>query len=205
VPTITIPIEDFVFVICALIGGGLLLITVVLDDIFGSLLDAVGFDVDFGGVSLVPLLLGFVSMFGVGGLFATQVLDVHGGPAAIIGTISGAGGFTLVYAMFSFLRRSEGDRPFQIAELVGHTASVAVGIPAGRQGSIYVKAEGQTHEFTATAAEDIASGTPVTITAVAGNALIVAPLDPAATVAAPPSTARPPTDGPTDQGGSSGV
>ena len=30
---IDIPVEDFIFVVCALVGGGLLLITVLLDDI----------------------------------------------------------------------------------------------------------------------------------------------------------------------------
>ena len=36
------------------------------------------------------------------------------------------------------------------------TASVAVAIPAGRYGSVCVRAEGQTHEFTATATVDVA-------------------------------------------------
>jgi hypothetical protein len=73
----TIPVEDFIFVVCALVGGGLLLITVLVDDILGAI-----FSFDVGGVSLMPLILSFVSMFGVGGLFATQVMDVHGGQAA---------------------------------------------------------------------------------------------------------------------------
>jgi membrane protein implicated in regulation of membrane protease activity len=206
VPTITIPIEDLVFVVCTLIGGGLLLITVVLDDILGSLLDAIGFDVDFGGVSLVPLLLGFVSMFGVGGLFATQVLDIHGGPAAVAGAIGGAGGFALVFFMFSFLRKSEGTRPFQLADLVGGAGSVSVAIPAGRLGSVYVKAEGQTHEYSATASVEIPAGTPVTVTAVAGNALVVAPLMPAAAAAPTATSSGPSDDGrPVDHGGTSGA
>ncbi len=75
-----IPVEDLVFVVCTLVGGGLLLITVLVDDILGAFIDF-----DIGGVSLMPLLLSFVSMFGVGGLFATQALDVHGGQAAIVG------------------------------------------------------------------------------------------------------------------------
>ena len=32
----TIPVEDLVFVVCALVGGGLLLITVLVDDILGG-------------------------------------------------------------------------------------------------------------------------------------------------------------------------
>ena len=37
---ITIPVEDWVFVLCTLVGGGLLLITVLVDDILGGILDA---------------------------------------------------------------------------------------------------------------------------------------------------------------------
>jgi membrane protein implicated in regulation of membrane protease activity len=173
-----VPIEDLIFVLCTLIGGGLLLITVLVDDILGGVLDALHIGLDIGGVSLMPLLLGFVSMFGVGGLFATQVLNLHAGPAAIIGTGSGVIGFLIVFVMFGVLRRSEGTNPFSTSSLVGHQASVSVSIPAGRFGSVLVKAEGQTHEFSATASVDIATGTPVTVTGTAGTGLIVAPTTP---------------------------
>jgi membrane protein implicated in regulation of membrane protease activity len=125
----------------------------------------------------MPLALGFVSMFGVGGLFATQVLDVHGGQAAVIGTVSGALGFGIVFVMFTLLKRSEGRNPFSTSTLVGKTASVAVAIPAGRFGSVWVKAEGQTHEFGATASVDIPAGSMVTVTGIAGTGLIVSPLE----------------------------
>src|SRR6266498_3873824 len=107
---------------------------VVFDDILGGILDALHVGFDIGGTSVTPLLLGFISMFGVGGLFATQVIQVHGGSAATI--------------------------------------------PAGRLGSVYVKAEGQTHEVTATAPVDVAPGTTVSITGVSGPGLVVAPLAP---------------------------
>lgn len=187
---IAIPIEDLVFVFCTLIGGGLLLVTVLVDDLLGGLLDALHIGFDIGGVSLMPLLLGFVSMFGVGGLFATQILDVHGGQAALIGTVGGVLGFGVVFVMFTALRRSEGANPFSTATLVGRTASVAVAIPAGRFGSVLVKAEGQTHEFSATAAVDIPAGTAVTVTGTAGTGLLVEPL-----VAARPADERSSTPG----------
>ena len=189
-----IPVEDLVFVVCTLVGGGLLLVTVLVDDILGGVLDALHIGFDIGGVSLMPLLLGFVSMFGVGGLFATQVLDIHGGQASVIGTVAGAFGFGIVYVLFNLLRRSEGANPFSTSTLVGRTASVSVSIPAGRNGSVLVKAEGQTHEFSATATVDIPAGTVVTVTGAAGTGLIVAPL---AGEAPQPSS--------TDSGGSSGV
>ena len=187
-----VPIEDLIFVVCTLIGGGLLLITVLVDDILGGVLDALHIGFDIGGVSLMPLLLGFVSMFGVGGLFATQVLDLHAGPAAIVGTIGGVIGFLIVFVMFGVLRRSEGSNPFSTSSLVGRPASVSVSIPAGRFGTVLVKAEGQTHEFSATASVDLATGTPVTVTGPAGTGLIVAPLP----SAAPPPAAAPATDPP---------
>ena len=171
-----VPIEDLIFVLCTLLCGGLLLITVLVDDILGGVLDALHIGFDIGGVSLMPLLLGFVSMFGVGGLFATQVLGVHAGQAAIIGTIGGLIGFGIVFVMFTLLRSSEGANPFSTTSLVGRQASVAVSIPAGRFGSVWIKAEGQTHEFSATASVDIPAGTAVTVTGTAGTGLVVAPV-----------------------------
>lgn len=179
-PTITIPIEDLVFVVAALVGGGLLLVTVLVDDILGGLLDSLNVGFDIGGISLMPPLLAFIAMFGVGGLFATQVLDVHGGQAAVVGVGFGGVGSGVAYGLFRALRRAEGERPFSIPDLVGSEGSVSVAIPAGRLGTVYVRAEGQTHEIPATADEDVAAGTAVRIIATAGTNLVVAPITPPA-------------------------
>jgi membrane protein implicated in regulation of membrane protease activity len=179
---VEISIENLVFATCALVGGALLLITVLVDDILGAV-----FDFDLGGVSLMPLLLAFISMFGVGGLFATQVLELHGGQAALVGGLFGLAGFGIAYTLFSLLRRSEAPPSFSTRDLVGHEASVAISIPAGRQGSVYVKAEGQTHEFNATSTADLPSGTIVRVSGVAGTGLIVEPIG--ATPASDPPSA----------------
>ncbi len=175
---ITIPVEDLVFVVCALVGGALLLVMVVFDDILGGILGALHLGFDIGGTSLTPLMLGFISMFGVGGLVATQVLSIHSGPAAVVGAVFGTGGAAAAWALFGVLRRSESPTPFSLDDLVGRPAAVAVGIPAGRLGSVYVKAEGQTHEVSATATVDLAAGTPVIVTGVFGPGLTVAPVTP---------------------------
>lgn len=176
-----ISIENLVFGVCALVGGGLLLITVLVDDIVGAV-----FEFDFGGVSIMPLLLSFVSMFGVGGLFATQILDIHGGQAGLVGGLFGLGGFGIAYGLFSVLRRSEAPPAFSTRDLIGHDAFVSVGIPAGRNGSVLVKAEGMTHEFSATAVTDIPSGATVRVTGIAGAGLIVEPMTSAARADVPP-------------------
>lgn len=181
-----IPVEDLIFVACALIGGGLLLITVLLDDILGAV-----FDFDVGGVSLMPLLLSFIAMFGVGGLFATQVLDVHGGTAALWGVGFGLVGMGIAYGIFTALRRAEAPPPFTTTDLIGREVSVQVTIPAGRYGSVIVKAEGQTHEFTATASHDIPAPSVVRVTGVTGSGLIVEAIT-------PPTTAATTEEGPSD-------
>ena len=168
---IDIPIDDFIFVVCALIGGGLLLITVLLDDILGAV-----FDFDVGGVSLMPLLLSFVSMFGVGGIFASQVLKAESGEAAIVGVAFGLAGLGIAYLLFSTLKRAESPAPFSTKDLIGRDAFVQVTIPAGHYGSVLVKAEGQTHEFSATATVDVQAGTTARVSGVAGAGLIVEPV-----------------------------
>jgi membrane protein implicated in regulation of membrane protease activity len=172
---IDIPVENFVFIVCTIVGGGLLLLTVLLDDILGAI-----FDFDIAGTSLMPLLLSFISMFGVGGLFATEMLDIHGGQAALVGTLFGLIGMGIAYVLFTLLRRAQADEPFSTSDLIGDDAYVAVGIPAGRYGSVLVKKEGQTHEYSATSSADIASGSTVRVSGVAGAGLIVEP------AAAPP-------------------
>ncbi|HUG30057.1 MAG TPA: NfeD family protein [Candidatus Limnocylindria bacterium] len=187
-PTITVPIEDLIFVLAALVGGGLLLITVLLDDILGGILESLHIDFSIGGVSLMPPLLAFVAMFGVGGIFATQVLDLHGAPAAMVGVGFGLVGFAVAYLLFRALRRAEGEGPFSIGDLVGRTGSVSVTIPAGRLGTVYVRADGQNHELSATAAEEIPAGAAVKVTGTAGMGLVVERMTPQPIVAGPIGT-----------------
>ena len=58
---ITIDLANAIFIGCVAVGGILLLITVLLDDLLGGLLDFLHLGFDVGGVTLMPLLLGFVS------------------------------------------------------------------------------------------------------------------------------------------------
>ena len=107
---IDIPVEDLVFVVCALIGGG-----AAADHGRCSTTSSGRSSTSTSAACrLMPLLLSFISMFGVGGLFATQVLDVHGGQAAIVGTAFGLVGLGIAYGLFSLLRRAEADEPFSI-------------------------------------------------------------------------------------------
>ena len=169
-------LANAIFLFCLVLGGGLLLVTILLDDIVGGLLDALHFGFDIGGVTLMPPLLGFVAMFGVGGLIGTQVLGLDNGRASLLGAVAGAAGFALVFGMFSVLKRSESAPAFNLSDLIGEAGRVNVAIPARRFGSVFVSYAGASHNLTATADVDVASGAAVRIVSIAGSNLVVEPV-----------------------------
>jgi membrane protein implicated in regulation of membrane protease activity len=172
---LTIDLANTIFVMCVAVGGILLLLTVLLDDILGGVLNFLHIDFDLGGVTLMPLLLGFVSMFGVGGLFGTQLFDLGPGPASVVGVGFGIVGAGVVTVMFNFLRRAEAPPAFSLNELVGQRGRVAVTIAGGRAGSVLLSYGGNTHDLSATSEIDIPAGTLVTVTDIAGSILVVTP------------------------------
>jgi membrane protein implicated in regulation of membrane protease activity len=170
---IQVSATNAIFLLCLLVGGGLLLISVVLGDLVGDIASAFHIGLDIGGVSLMPPLLGFVSMFGVGGLFATQVFGMGAGGATLVGTGTGLVGGGLVFGLFKLFQRAEAPQAFSLNDLVGQTGRVAVAIPANRYGTVYVSFAGETHNLTATADRNLAAGTTVQVVGVAGGNLIV--------------------------------
>ena len=171
---ITIDLANAIFIFCVAVGGILLLVTVLLDDILGGLLNFLHLGFDLGGVTLMPLLLGFISMFGVGGLFGTQMFGFGPGLASLLGLLFGAVGAGVVYLVFGALRRAEAPSAFRLDDMVGRRGRVTVGIQAGRNGSVLLSYGGSTHDLTATSDADIAAGSTVLVTDVAGSTLVVA-------------------------------
>jgi membrane-bound ClpP family serine protease len=170
---IDIDLGNFVFFFAMILGVTLLLVTVVLDDVVGGILDGLNVDLDIGGVGVAPIALGFVAMFGIGGLFGTMVLHVGSGPASLVGLVLGVGGAGLVFAMFTMLTRSQAPEAYSVSDMVGVTGRVVVGIPKGRMGEVVISFAGTTQKKSATADADIRAGEMVTITGVAGSILIV--------------------------------
>jgi membrane protein implicated in regulation of membrane protease activity len=171
-----IPVEDAVFVTVALVGLVPLLVMVVIPERVGRVFDGFDITVDTARTP-VTLLLGFVSLFGIGGLVALHMLAIGGRQAVLAGLVAGIAGAILVWRAFPVLRESYGPSTVSVRDLVGRDASVAVAIPAGRFGSVYIKAAGGTHEYSATASADIAAGAPVTVTGALGSGLVVAPIE----------------------------
>lgn len=166
---------DFVFGACLLVGGGLLLLTLIFDDIFGGFLSAIHAGFDVGGVSPTPMLLGFLAMFGVGGLLGLHAFGAGVGVATIVAVVVGLIGAGVVFGAFKALRQAESTDTFSLQDMVGSTGRVSVAIPANRFGSVLISFAGSSHNMTATADAEIPAGSVVKVVAVAGTNLVVAP------------------------------
>jgi membrane-bound ClpP family serine protease len=148
----------------------LLLLTLIVDDIFGGLLSAIHLGFDVAGVSPTPMLLGFIAMFGVGGLFGLHSLGFGSGGATAIAVLAGSVGAGVVFAAFKVLRQAESTDTFSLQDMVGST-----GIPANHFGTVLISFAGGSHNMTATADMEIPAGTVVKVVAVTGTNLVVAP------------------------------
>jgi membrane-bound ClpP family serine protease len=165
---------DLVFGVCLLAGGAMLLLTLIVDDIFGGLLGAIHLGFDVAGVSPTPMLLGFVAMFGIGGLFGLHGLNAGVGIATLIGVAAGLVGSGVVFGAFKVLRQAESSDTFSLQEMIGSTGRVSVGIPANRFGTVLISFAGASHNLTATADAAIPAGSQVKVVGVAGTNLVVA-------------------------------
>ncbi len=166
---------DVVFGVCLLAGGGLLLLTLIFDDLFGGLLNAIHLGFDLGGVSPTPVLLGFVAMFGIGGLIGLHSFNAGVGVATLIGVVAGLLGAGVVFGAFRALGQAESTTSFSLQDMIGSTGRVSVAIPANRFGTVLISFAGASHNMTATADTEIPAGREVKVVGVAGNNLVVAP------------------------------
>jgi cytochrome c biogenesis protein CcdA len=190
---ISVSLEDVVFIACCVIGLLLGAATVLFRDELGELLARLEVDVESRRAPLVGVLIGFVSLFGFGGLVAIRLLAVHGGFAVLVAMVAGGIGAAVGWIATAYVRRPETSGSPSMRELVGRPASVAVAIPAGGFGSVYVRTQGRTHEYSATASVDIAAGADVNVTGAVGSGLVVATIElPASAPVLPDDETRPP-------------
>jgi membrane protein implicated in regulation of membrane protease activity len=127
--------------------------------------------------SATPILLGFLAMFGVGGLLGAA-LDQATLGQLLIAVASGTAGAALAFGIFAALARAEGSRPTALRELVGRHAIVTVSIGPGTRGTVRLTYDGAVQILPATAENGIARGREVEIVAVHGMAVTVRSLPP---------------------------
>jgi membrane protein implicated in regulation of membrane protease activity len=170
-----------VYAAISLFGFLILVVMLVAGDFLGGDHDA-GFGHEMlehaAGPSVfsVRIMASFLTAFGVGGVVARYYGLSH--PAASgVGTVTGAAMAALVYQFARILYSQQASSELHMASLVGRSAEVIVAIPAHGVGQITLTVGGERTDHIARSADDraIARGAEVTITALRGDSVIVAP------------------------------
>jgi membrane-bound ClpP family serine protease len=175
---------EAVFWFCALLGGSFL----VLSTVFGThglagvhiphvhvpYLHLGDHLVPSGGTaSVTPMILAFLSLFGLGGLLGLNGLRLDSLGALAIGGALGILGAALSFGLFAVLLRFQAAEPTALAALAGRRAEVAVAISGGRPGQVKLLVDGTLRTFTAISGEELRRGEPALVVSVEGVRLVV--------------------------------
>jgi membrane protein implicated in regulation of membrane protease activity len=126
----------------------------------------------------MPVLLGFLAMFGIGGHFGSVAFGLGPAGRTAVAATFGMFGAGVAFAIFAALRRAEGHEPTALRDLVGRKARVTVSIGGRGHGTISLTYDGAVQTLAATATAPIARGREVEILGVHGMAVTVRSLPP---------------------------
>ncbi|WP_042544941.1 hypothetical protein [Leucobacter komagatae] len=144
-----------IFLVIGVVGGVLLLLSLVLDGIFDA------FDFGDGPLSLTTIaaftaIFGFTAFGLVGVGVATPI-------AGLLGAAAGVLGGAAAWWLSKVIRSAESSTAVTGDELVGSEAGVVLAIPAGGLGEVALVRHGERVSLAATADAAIARGTTVRI------------------------------------------
>lgn len=174
--------------IYAAIGAfGLLFLLVMLfvGEVFGDHDHDLGHDADHdGGGGPSPfsarVMAAFLTAFGVGGVVA-RYFELGHVAASGVGIASGTVMGGLVWQFGRLLHSQQASSHVRVAGLLGQAAEVTVAIPAAGPGQVTLVVGGErtTHVARSVDGQAIAAGAAVTVTAIRGESILVAPAAPA--------------------------
>lgn len=174
VPPVPLPSVYTLFLACALLGGAVVLIQLVLG-VLGADHDLPGGDLHLDGLDLLSVraLSAGLTFFGVGGLLALQ-LGAFLPLALAVAAVAGTGATVGVALLLRALLRLESDGTVRIEGAVGEAGTVYLGIPGegGGMGKVTLTLQGRTVECQAVAREPLPTGTPVVVVDVLGPDLV---------------------------------
>jgi membrane protein implicated in regulation of membrane protease activity len=177
---------EIIFVSCALLGGILFFIMMILmlvGDVLGGVSDAFGIDIDAGGgafeimsiqgLSVAVMMFGLTGMFGLSATGSDVVAVLAGG----VGAASGMYGMgKMMYA----INQLQADGTVNYADAIGQRGQVYSRIKPNETGEIQVPVDGTLKTLLARAQDKkmhLASGEFIKVVDIIGSTMIVAPLD----------------------------
>lgn len=161
-----------IFLIIGIVGGVLLLVSLLLDGIFDA------FDFGDGPLSLTTIaaftaIFGFTAFASVGAGIPTPISAVLGGLAGVVG---GAAAWWLS----RFIRNAESTTAVSGDDLVGSLGSVVLAIPQNGLGEVALTRHGERISLSASAAAPIPRGSAVRVVQVVTSTSVrVEPVEPA--------------------------
>ena len=177
---------EIIFVSCALLGGILFFIMMILmlvGDVLGGVSDAIGIDIDAGGgafeIMSIQGLSVAVMMFGLTGMFGLSATgnDVV---AVLAGGVGAASGMYGMGKMMYAINQLQADGTVNYADAIGQRGQVYSRIKPNETGEIQVPVDGTLKTLLARAQDKkmhLASGEFIKVVDIIGSTMIVAPLD----------------------------
>jgi membrane protein implicated in regulation of membrane protease activity len=162
------------YFVVAFAAVAVLAVSLVLDDVFDGLADAIG-----GPDWLtLPVVAALVAGFGFAAGLVDESLDDAGALALVGGA---AGGVVSAWAAARLVRAAVNmptDPPVRHGDLQGRPGRVVTPIAAGKPGEVLVELAGMQHKLAATAVESIPLGAAVVVVEVTSpTSVVVATLD----------------------------
>lgn len=174
---------EFFFLVCALIGGVLLLLRLLLlvigfgDD--GDGLDVRHADSDVGFKLLsIQGITAFLTMFGLVGFAVLRGTALGATVAVIAAIVAGAGSALVIGRVFISMLRLQSSGSVALDQTVGCTGTVYANVTKDG-GSVQITVAQRLREFEAVSADgdDLSTGTPIRVVRVMGHAVAVARLN----------------------------
>ncbi|MFF4500410.1 hypothetical protein [Streptomyces sp. NPDC001401] len=158
-------------------GVVLLALSLVFDGLLDGALDgALGGSLD-GWLSL-PVVAGFLSMTGFGGVIAQAAVGVGPAGATAVGAFTGVGTAWLTYRFSRALMRDQTAVTPTGDDLIGTAGNVVTAIPANGFGEVLLQLAGQPVKFAARSATPVGRGTEVWVEAApSATSVLVRPVD----------------------------
>jgi membrane protein implicated in regulation of membrane protease activity len=173
-----------VFLFCALVGGIIFVLRMVL------MVMGLSHDVDDGGLDHVDGhgdsdasfklfslhgLTCFFMMFGLVGLGLSRQFWVPDVLAAAIGTIAGLFTFWVIAKLFSSMTKLQSDGTLKLSNAIGQQGKVYLTIPAEGTGQVQVAFQGRLMIYDAISAnkEEIKTGDQIVVIDIAGGNILV--------------------------------
>lgn len=132
----------------------------ILEGLFGGVLDGL-----FDGLLSLPVVAGFLSMFGFGGAIVLGATGLGAGAATGAGVAAGVAAGWLAWRFSRALMRDQTHATPRGTDLVGTAGSVVTAIPADGYGEVMLRLGGQPVKLAARSAVPVARGAEIWVEA----------------------------------------